>query len=97
VQGGVLKQGDVAVEYTMRRLRENLETMRMLCDKWCKEERVDNPSNDPVEGFDLLFNSRKTDPRHRMKGLYCYDVRESESFANTFKAEVRMHEIQAKI
>ena len=67
--------------------------MRALCEKWCAEERVDNPSNDPVEGFDLLFHHRNTDPRHRLKGLYCYDVRESETFAKTFKAEIRMREI----
>lgn len=83
----------MAVEYTVKRLKENLQTMSLLCQKWCSEERIENPSNDPVEGFDLLFHSRKADPRHRLKGLYCYDVRESETFASTFKAEQRMREI----
>jgi hypothetical protein len=67
--------------------------MRALCEKWLLQERIANPSNDPAEGFDLLFHARKHDPRHRLSGMYCYDVRESETFKNIFKAEVKMREI----
>lgn len=83
----------VDVQYLMKRLTENIETMRALGEKWLDQERILNPSNDPVQGFDLLFHARKHDPRHRLTGLYCYDVRESEAFKNTFKAEIKMREI----
>jgi hypothetical protein len=75
-----------------KRLTENIETMRILGEKWLAEEHIQNPSWDTAEGFDQLFHSRKFDPRHRLTGLYCYDVRESETFKNTFKAEIKMRE-----
>ena len=67
--------------------------MRAICDKWLLQEHIVNPSNDPAEGFDLLFHARKNDQRHRLTGKYCYDVRESETFKNIFKAEMKMREI----
>ena len=92
LKSGTLEENE-DVQYIIKRFKENLDTMAALCEKWLLEERIQNPSNDPVEGFDLLFHARKHDSRHRLTGLYCYDVRESETFKNTFKAEFKMREI----
>ena len=92
LKNGSLEQ-TVDVDYVIKRLQENIETMQAICNKWLLEERIANPSNDPKEGFDLLFHARKHDPRHRLTGHYCYDVRESETFNNTFKAENTMRDI----
>lgn len=86
LRNGTLQQTE-DVEYVMRRLAENIETMRALAEKWAKEDHIVDPSSDPAECFDQLFHTRKHDPRHRLTGLYCYDVGESETFKNTFKAE----------
>ncbi len=53
-------------------------------------------ASDMLEQFNALFERHKTDPRHRLKSLYCYDVRESETFKATFKAEEAMKEILQK-
>lgn len=92
LKSGTLEENE-DVHYIIKRFNENLDIMRGLCDKWLHQERIQNPSNDPEEGFDLLFHARKHDPRHRLTGMYCYDVRESETFKNTFKAEFKMREI----
>jgi hypothetical protein len=79
----------------MKRLTDKIETMSAFSEKWLAQEHIINPlSKDPVEAFDLLFHSRKYDPKHRLTGLYCYDVRESVIFKNAFKAEIKMREIQ---
>jgi hypothetical protein len=42
----------------------------------------------------MLFPLHKTEKSHRMKQLYSYDVRDSETFTNTFMVEQR---IQAEV
>ncbi len=83
-----------AVTHVLKRFDENLAIIESLLDSYAKEARL-NPEQaaTTLEKFDALFERHMTDPRHRMKALYCYDVRESETFKATFKAEIAMKEI----
>ena len=45
---------------------------------------------DTIEALRILFPLHKTNKKHRMRQEYSYDVRESETFKNTFKAEEKI-------
>ena len=79
------------------RLEENLEMIKSVIEKYSQEARLTaEQANTTLDKFDALFERHKNDPRHRLKAQYCYDVRESETFKATFKAEASMKEILSK-
>ena len=60
-----------------------------MLNLYLKEAKIPKVLN-TTDAFDQLFPVHKTDSSHRMKQLYSYDVRESQMFMNTFKAEERI-------
>ena len=91
IKAGILTESP-AVKHVLTRLDENLKLITELLDKYADEARMDKAT--PIlEKFDALFERHKNDTRHRLKNVYCYDVRETETFKSTFKAEVHMKEI----
>ena len=96
IKTGILTESP-SVSYVLKRLEENLSMINSLLDSYAQEARLTpDQATTTLERFDALFDRHKTDPRHRMKSLYCYDVRESETFKATFKAEVAMREILSR-
>ena len=86
-----LKLADV--EYLMGRLDEKTKAVKTLLNAYLKEAKISKVLN-TIDAFDQLFPLHKADKSHRMRQLYSYDVRDSEMFRNTFKAEER---IQAEV
>ena len=83
-----------AVKYVITRLEENLDIIKSVIEKYSREASMTpDQASTTLDKFDALFDRHKTDRRHRLKAQYCYDVRESETFKATFKAEVAMKEI----
>jgi len=96
IKAGALTESP-AVKHVISRLNENLDMIKELLEKYSNEARLTpEMANTTLEKFDALFERHKYDTRHRMKNLYCYDVRESDTFKSTFKAEVAMNEILNK-
>jgi hypothetical protein len=86
-----LKQADM--QYLMTRLDEKTKAVKKLLNAYLKEAKISKVLN-TIDAFDQLFPLHKADKSHRMRQLYSYDVRDSEMFRNTFKAEER---IQAEV
>lgn len=45
---------------------------------------------DTNDAFDKLFKVRKTDPSHRLKTLYSYDIKDNNFFKKTQKIEAKI-------
>lgn len=68
----------------------------MLCikemlNKWLKQAFI-NEVVDIEDAFNKLFKLRKSDPSHRLKTLYSYDIRDNTLFKKTQKIEEKLRQ-----
>ena len=64
-------------------------TIKELLNRWLKQAQIPEVV-DVLDAFDKLFRIRKTDPSHRIKTLYSFDVKDNQVFKKTQKVEERI-------
>ena len=60
-----------------------------MINRWLRQAFIDEV-NDTNDAFDKLFKVRKTDPSHRLKTLYSYDIKDNAFFKKTQKIEAKI-------
>ncbi len=57
-----------------------------MINRWLRQGFIDSVL-DTNDAFDKLFKIRKSDPSHRLKTLYSYDIKDNALFKKTQKVE----------
>lgn len=78
---GIRKEGK-AVEYMLKKYDMKLLCIKEMLNKWLKQAFIDEVA-DINDAFDKLFKIRKSDPSHRLKTLYSYDIKDNTLFKKT--------------
>jgi ATP-dependent Lon protease len=75
--------------YFLDRLNQKSNDIKQLINKWLIEAKI-SEANDTLDAFDKVAPLHKTDSKHRMKQLYSYDIKDSETFESTFEIEEKI-------
>ena len=70
----------------MKRYDLKKKTIKELLNRWLRQAFIDEVQNTD-DAMDKLFKIRKSDPSHRMKTLYSYDIKDNNNFKKTQKIE----------
>jgi len=82
IETGVIKKEIKAVEYMLRRYDIKKRTIKEMINRWLRQSYITEVL-DTNDAFDKLFKVRKSDPSHRLKTLYSYDIKDNNFFKKT--------------
>lgn len=86
IETGVIKKEIKAVEYMLHRYEIKKRTIKEMINRWLRQAYISEVL-DTNDAFDKLFKVRKSDPSHRLKTLYSYDIKDNTFFKKTQKVE----------
>jgi len=89
VEAGGVKKEFQAVDYLLKKYDAKKRTIKEIINKWLRQAFIDEVL-DTNDAFDKLFKVRKTDPSHRLKTLYSYDIKDNNIFKKTQKIEAKI-------
>jgi nitrogen fixation/metabolism regulation signal transduction histidine kinase len=89
LEAAAIRKETKAVQYLVKKYDAKLLTIKEMLNKWLKQAYI-NEVVDINDAFDKLFRIRKSDPSHRLKTLYSYDIRDNTLFKKTQKIEEKL-------
>jgi hypothetical protein len=88
-----IKQEEVQeINLYLSKLRFKESAIKDLFKVKAKEENLDLDQNDTLGLVDEVFNQKKHEATHRMRGLYTYDIKENPDFRESQKTEEKVRE-----
>ncbi len=89
MESGGIKKEIKAVEYMIKKYDIKKRTIKEMLNRWLRQAFIDEVL-DTNDAFDKLFKIRKSDPSHRLKTLYSYDIKDNNFFKKTQKIEKKI-------
>lgn len=89
IEAGGVKKEIKSVEYLVKKLESKKKTIKEMINRWLRQAFISEVL-DTNDAFDKLFKVRKTDPSHRLKTLYSYDIKDNNFFKKTQKIEAKI-------
>jgi hypothetical protein len=92
---GQIKREPKAVEHMLKKVESKITSIKELINRWLRQAQITKVEG-PSDAFHKLFKFRKSDPSHRLKTLYSYDIKDNELFKKTQKVEEKLRKRYAK-
>jgi hypothetical protein len=81
-----------SLELYVAKLKIKEKAMKDLFRSKAKEDELDEVDGKSLEMVDAVFNSKKHEAAHRMRGLYTYDIKENPEYHEAQKTEQKVRE-----
>ena len=91
MEAGGIKKEIKAVEFMLKKYDIKKRQIKEMLNKWLRMAGIGSVL-DTMDAFDKLFKIRKSDPSHRLKTLYSYDIKDNTNFKKTQKIEKKIRE-----
>lgn len=76
-----------SLELYVAKLKIKEKAIKDLFRGMAKEDQLDEVDGKSIDMVDAVFNSKKHDATHRMRGLYTYDIKENPEYHESQKTE----------
>ena len=84
------------LELYVAKLKIKEKAIKDLFRGMAKEDQLDLVDAKSLEMVDAVFNSKKHEAAHRMRGLYTYDIKENPEYHESQKTEQKVREFFKK-
>lgn len=84
------------MEKYIGKLEFKRESLREIFRNKAKEEKmeiIEAEINNTLDYMDRVFNYKKHDADHRMKGMYTYDIKENPDYRESQKTEEKVRSL----